>query len=732
MKKNILIGLIVMIVCSFNATAGASETYPPIPKITCSDFGEGFTPTCLSNGLIGISPGPNPLIARKNIIGRAGTVVSGFVQSSPREAFEELAAAPFPLATELKVGEISMKEHPELLEVKSQTLDMETAELITKMVFRPVEDIAIDIEVIQFASRAIPCLLCQQITLKSEKPVTVELRTYIDTDGTFELSELPEFKPSRSNRQAPALKKGFISNRGSKLGIAVLVNRPRMTEIPQEQPGQLQIALSPGEERVVNILASMVSGLYHKDPHLEALRLVRWGGMNRFDRLREKNRRIWAQLWKSRVKVKGCDSKDQRMLDAAFYYHQSNIHQASKCGYPPFGLTQNWAYWGAMFWDMDLWTLIPTILVQPEAAKVMIDYRYRGLKEARNEAALFGYRGAQYAVCVDPTTGAGTGPMNSPPGWAEQQQTPGVAIAAWEYQMATGDPIFLREKTWPLLQACAEWIESRGEFTEHGFEFKTMMGPDEWLEDVNNPTFFNLASIMAMKNAIACAKELGYQPPKNWQKIANSINLPIDNKKDVLWPFDVGSKTTAWNEKLQALEEVTLTFENHSLYSLGYLQWLFIHGLPVSDDVFRNTYLHEEKIRMKRAEEEPSPGVPGSVRCPSFSNPPYITAAAFFGEREKALEFFQNLHGYWLEPYGQLREYRSQNYGSYISAFGGLLGNVMLGLTGLRISAGDWCKYPAMLPAGWEKIEIDRIWIKGKPFKVIAEHGKKTKLIRLK
>jgi len=50
--------------------------------------------------------------------------------------------------------------------------------------------------------------------------------------------------------------------------------------------------------------------------------------------------------------------------------------------------------------------------------------------------------------------------------------------------------------------------------------------------------------------------------------------------------------------------------------------------------------------------------------------------------------------------------------------------NTLLGYTGLRIVEGDWRVYPATLPAGWGKIEGDRIWVKGKPMKLIAENGK--------
>ena len=157
-------------------------------------------------------------------------------------------------------------------------------------------------------------------------------------------------------------------------------------------------------------------------------------------------------------------------------------------------------------------------------------------------------------------------------------------------------------------------------------------------------------------------------------------------------------------------------------YSIGNLHYLFLHNCPVEDEVFRNTYFHEEQIRLTR---EPGGVVTGSTGAPCFTSPPWAACAAFCGERDKAAELFRNAwENYWLEPFGMISEYQSQNYGSYITSFGSMLQSTLLGFTGLRIQAGDWAKYPATLPEGWTKIEVDRVWVRGKPMKLVAEHGK--------
>lgn len=115
-----------------------------------------------------------------------------------------------------------------------------------------------------------------------------------------------------------------------------------------------------------------------------------------------------------------------------------------------------------------------------------------------------------------------------------------------------------------------------------------------------------------------------------------------------------------------------------------------------------------------------------------FSCPPNIAAAAFCGKKDEAAALFTySWKPYWHEPFGMTSEYQLQSYGSYITTFGSLLQNTLLGLTGLRIQKGDWRKFNCTLPSNWDKIEIERIWINGKPVKIIAEDGKPARMIDL-
>jgi trehalose/maltose hydrolase-like predicted phosphorylase len=474
---------------------------------------------------------------------------------------------------------------------------------------------------------------------------------------------------------------------------------------------------------VFRTIATLVSQPYSPDPHLEAIRLARWGEMLGFETLRSDNRDAWKALWKSRIRIDG-NTDDQRGIDAAFYYYHSSIHPSTLSGIPPFGLAQHDRYFGHVFWDMDMWMLIPAILTAPASARAMLDYRARGLEAARRKASLFGYRGAQYPweASLD---GWEVTPSCCPTGWAEQHVTPGAAIGAWECQRALGDEDTLRAETWPILESVAEWIESRGRFTDRGFEIGHMMGPDEGITDLSNQTYFNLLSKMALSAAIDCSRMVGMKPLGAWQRIRDRIVIPRDPTTGVVLPFDVTSRVRVYDPNTRSLEERDASASLET-YSLGNLQFLFLHGCPVDERTFRATWQREEEVRRERMA---SGVVPSLADLPGFTTGPFAVCAAHFGERRKAAELFTAAwKPFWMEPFGLTRECRSHTWGGFVTNNGSLLQSVLLGFTGLRIGNGLEPRYPACLPEGWERIEVDCLWSRGRAMRLTARHGPRAAL----
>jgi hypothetical protein len=689
---------------------------PPVPVLSATRFDESHAPTCLSNGLIGITPGPNPLL-------QGGVLVSGFVYSHPPYGFENIAPAPYPLGLDLGFGGRRMRDAPDSVVVQGQALDMATGELVTRMTFQPSPDARFSIEVVQFVSRTVPCLACQEVRIGSDDEREIELMTSIDFGGIPGRVFTGDTDPyTRGWYEEDLVDRclGFSTDR-SRLGVATIV--ARRPGIVKRGPGRYVVAVSRDRPAVFRTIAALVSEPYGPDPHLEAVRLARWGEMLGFETLREDNRQAWTALWKSRIRIVG-SADDQRGIDAAFYYYHSSIHPSVRAGIPPFALVHHDRYFGHVFWDMDLWMLIPAILAAPDCARSILEYRVRGLEAARRKAALFGYRGVQFPweASLD---GWEVTPSCCPTGWAEQHVTPGVAIGAWECQLSCGDEESLRDAAWPILKAVAVWIESRGQFTDRGFEIGHVMGPDEGITDLSNQTYFNLLSKMALSAAIDCCRTLGLRPPVSWKRIRDSMVVPRDRATGAVLPFDLEGTVRVHDPVTRAFEERDAASSLGST-SLGNLQYLFLHGCPVDERTFRATWLREEEIRMAALPDGP---VPGGSRLPGFTTGPFAVCAAHFGERRKAAELFTAAwKPFWMEPFGMTRECQDHTWGGFVTNNGSLLQSVLLGFTGLRIGKGLEARYAASLPEGWQRIEVERVWSSGRATRLTAVQGRRTAL----
>lgn len=539
----------------------------------------------------------------------------------------------------------------------------------------------------------------------------IKIQTSIDlpnniawTDGTVTPGTI-YFEKAPYDQQATDRVMGFRTDR-SKLGLALVVFLT--WGLTRTDLGSYVIKAKGGQAFHFRTVAAVVSEAYHPEPELQAIRLARWGDLLGFERLRSENQRRWSDLWKSRIKIYG-DDESQKVVDTAFYYLVSSVHSSCRTGVPPFGLSRFNAYLGHVFWDMDTWALPVTVLIDPDAARAMVEYRLRGLENARRKAELFGYRGAQFPWEAG-TMGAEETPSFADTGWAEQHIVPDVALGCWEYQLATADQVMLRRGTWPILKNVAEWIESRGTWTPRGFEILHVMGPDESNPDINNNSYLNLQCRRVMHAAIGCARQLGLTAPPVWLRIAQSIVIPSDKDTGVVLPYD--------NAKVGPG------------YSVGQLQFLFLHDDSVTGDAFRKTYDFEENARR----EIPSqPSNVCSPRSPGFACPPVAAAAAFFGDRNKALALFRNSwKPYWWEPFGMMNEYQTwvqRHNVNYFTNYSSLLQSVLFGFAGLRISERDWVQYPASLPEGWKRIEVDRLWVRGVPKALTAEDGELARLV---
>jgi trehalose/maltose hydrolase-like predicted phosphorylase len=177
--------------------------------------------------------------------------------------------------------------------------------------------------------------------------------------------------------------------------------------------------------------------------------------------------------------------------------------------------------------------MYPSLLAQhPDIAAGMNAYRFDRLAAATARAKATGYRGGRY-----PWESALDGTEQIPPpvsvnseGMYEQHITADIALAQWQYYLATGDRTWLRTRGWPVLRAAATFWASRVTHGHDGrYHLAHITGPDEENVNVTDEAYTNVAARTTLLDATAAAQAVGVSAPSNWSRIAHGLVVPFDN-----------------------------------------------------------------------------------------------------------------------------------------------------------------------------------------------------------
>lgn len=677
----------------------------PISPDPVTEWQPDYLPAYLSNGLVGLRVGHLPL--------RYGVaMVSGFEGLDPDTRVEAFARAPYPLAGEIRIGGVALSDEGRA-QFREQRYDFATGELTTRLGFDAGEACA-DIEILTLCSRTQPSLAMQEVTLRVDRDCRVTMSACIDAHGVTgdwahgqpdALDARPEWKAGPFSWRSM----GNMDQCGIGISAELIGAEPVDRQPDRGLPDRITISYTfdahRGQEYRLRQGATLVPKCLHSQPQMEAARLMYAGMLRGFEGLREDNRKSWETLWRARVELPGAPRRWQAIADAAFFYLQSSVHGTAIMSTSVFGL----AYWptyhyyrGHVMWDLEAFAIPPLLLTHPDAAAGLLRYRATRLPAAADNARLNGYRGAQYPwesglkQGNESTPGLSLGPA------AEHHVSMDVAIAFARYVHATGDHDFMRMTAWPVVAAVAEWIESRVTHSPRGYEIRRAVGIAEAGQPVDNNAFTNMAAAVAMREAIGMARGLELPIRECWQEIADGMVLPIDEDAGVIGNHDGYRKEEEQGSTPDA--------------AAG----LFPLDFRVEPDLEHQTL----EFYLRQASR--------------YAGQPMLSAmlgtyAARIGDRDRSLAMFEWGYGdFVVEPYTITTEYSPTYFpdhpraGPFTANLGGFLTSCLYGLTGLRLHGGTpdtWFERPVVLPKGWDAIHVDRVWVRGRPMALDAEHG---------
>lgn len=684
-----------------------ASSRPINPPTAYGDLGDEL-PAYVANGLIGLRVRPMAL--------RAGmALISGYSGQHPVRRIEAAANAPYPLAGDLGLGGSWLSDADSAVSDLQQDYDFGSGELHSR--FRvTLGGREAAVEVLTFCSRHDPTLACQEIAVTLSQGGEIALRAGIDARGADgrlmrESREAPE--------EGPVVDGALLWQSGGGLSTCGLAYVATVeggdfgeAERSAFQYGQFHSVFRGRARggRTVRLrqIVSLVPDVMHATPDQHAARLAAKAAHDGFEGLRAANRDVWDEVWKGRIRLVGASDRWQALADAAVFYLNCSTHGASPASTSIFGLA-TWHdyhyYYGHVMWDIEAFAVPPLCLLQPEAARSLLDYRSRSLQGARHNARLFGRRGLQFPWESAPRSGEESAPIPGTAAWHEDHVSLDVAHAFALHAWLTGDDEFLRAKAWPVLSGVADWISSRAIRSAKGYEIRASMGIAEREQPVENAAFTNMAAAVVLREAIAAAERLGRHADPVWFEIAERMILP--RRGPVVVSHDGYRKD----------EEKGGTPDP--------LMGIFPFGYPMSADDEAATLA----FYLQQAD--------GYIGSPMLSAL-YGAWAARLGDRGQALRLLDEGYGQFIQGrFLQTLEYRADRFpeqpraGPFFANIGGFLTGLLFGFAGLRCGwgpSGDWLDRDASLPKGWRGIEVERLWLGGKPMSLSARHGARAKI----
>ncbi|MEU6578396.1 glycosyl hydrolase family 65 protein [Streptomyces sp. NPDC046805] len=414
-----------------------------------------------------------------------------------------------------------------------------------------------------------------------------------------------------------------------------------------------------------------------------------------YERLAEDNRAAWQREWDGDITVHG-DARLCRQVRAAKFYLLTSARAGLPWSPSPAGLSSD-GYNGHVFWDTETW-IWPSLLAQhPDIAESVLDYRVDRLDAAYAYAAGEGDKGARFPW-ESSLDGDEDTPDWAPFGRYELHVTSDVALAFWQYWLATGDDDWLRAKGWPVLRGVADFWAARAVLGEDGrYHINGVIPPDEYAIEPNDDSAYTNASARAvLRFAAEAAEVLGEPADPAWREVAEGLVVPFDEQLGVHPEFAGYAGQT-----IKQADVVMLAYP-----------WEH----PQPEDVTRA----DLEYYLPRTHED-GPSMTDSVHSIVYAQLG-DTSQAFACTRRSVEPFVRG-------PFEQLAEARQGGAFTFLTGHGGFLQEFLYGYSGLRWRADRVVLAPA-LPGALDGITLRRLRWRGRVFDVDIRHDGTTVRLR--
>lgn len=544
-----------------------------------------------------------------------------------------------------------------------------------------------------YALRNLPHCVLLDVNIKAENNIQIDVENTLETPSSLRDQQNYYHEIDRPHLYIPLLTS--VADSPSKNIKIAVSNTFLFEEAPYSEPrifhkvedtnkhsAKFAKVIKAGQEYSFSVVGTLLSSVQTPDALNQAERMTIYAKLEGKERLLSRHHKAWDKLWESDIQIDG-DPQAQQDIRNMLYHLYSFTRENTDLSPSPMGLS-GLGYNGHVFWDSEIFMYPPLLLLHPELAKSMIEYRFRRLDAAKQQAAIYGYAGAMFPW-ESALTGAEECPVWALSGTFEHHITADVAIAAWQYYLVTQDIEWLKEKGWPMLKATAEFWASRVELNSKGqYEIKNVVAADEWAENVDNNAYTNGAAIKNLQYATECAALLGVTAPKEWDKIAE--NIPIfEMENGVTREHD-----TYTNQKIKQADVNLLAYPLGIITDKGQIE--------------KDLKFYESKVPDKDT--------------PAMTQAIFALLYSRAGDGATAYHWFKDAYLPNLNPpFRVMAEYKGGTNPYFATGAGGVLQTVMMGFGGLDIHPQEGIKQlETAMPSHWKKVTITGVGLDKKTY----------------
>ena len=330
----------------------------------------------------------------------------------------------------------------------TQTLDLKEAKLITEV---DIDDrLTIRQEVM--ALRQLPYCSLVNFEIMAKKESHFAFGNSIDAPGHLRENEQYFSEIDRPHVLIPLLTSSAKSPSGK---ISLAASNTIIFDVPHGEEPELiheewdhsshlvkfYVDLKAGDTYKFSVAGSVCSSVHFSEPRNEAERLSLFCKLEGRERLQLRHIQEWKKIWEKDIVIEG-DDESQKDIRFLLYHLYSFCREGNDLSLSPMGLS-GLGYNGHVFWDTELWMYPPLLVMNPGMAKSILEYRFKRLEAAKQNAFAHGYKGAMF-----PWESAEDG-YEQAPVWAltgpfQQHITACVGWAFWKYFEVTQDKEWLK------------------------------------------------------------------------------------------------------------------------------------------------------------------------------------------------------------------------------------------------------------------------------------------------